>query len=104
LDELIVLRVTGRRKQHGVPKTKDRGVRADAEREHEDSGDGETRRFDQLPAREPKIMNHEFPIGCATECEMDSIIFAVDEVAINVLKRATIHIGAAHADLTTGLG
>ena len=53
-------RITGRRKQHRVHKTKDCGIRADAKREHENGGDGETRRFDQLPTGESEIMNHNF--------------------------------------------
>ena len=54
------LRITGRRKQHGVHKTKDCGVRAYAEREYENGGHGETRRLDQLTTGESEIMNHNF--------------------------------------------
>src|SRR5262249_22965445 len=60
LDEFMRLRITGRRKQHGVYKTKNRGVGADAKGEHENGSDGEARRFDQLTTRESKIMNHNF--------------------------------------------
>ena len=54
------LRITGRRKQHGVHKTKDCGVRAYAQREYENGGHGETRRLDQLTTGESEIMNHNF--------------------------------------------
>jgi len=60
------LRVARRRKQQGVYKSKDRGVRADAKREHKNGSDGETRRFNQLTTRESKILNHNFQLdaGC----------------------------------------
>jgi hypothetical protein len=43
-----------------VHKAKDRGVRADSKREHENGSNGEARRLDQLTTRESKIMNHNF--------------------------------------------
>jgi hypothetical protein len=45
-----------------VHKTEHRGVRANSESEHENSRNGEARRFNQLPESESEVSNHIYQV------------------------------------------
>src|SRR5204863_2872209 len=65
LHDFVRAGVAGGREEHRVDETEDSRVRADPEGEDDDSRNGETRRLDQLPDREFKILDHmRLPVRC----------------------------------------
>jgi hypothetical protein len=58
LNHLLRLRVTGRSEEHGMDKTEDSRVGANAEGENDHRRDGEPGRFEKLAQSEPKILDH----------------------------------------------
>ena len=49
---------------HPIDEREDRRVHPDGERQSNDRDDGEPRRFDQLPKREAKILDHTVGLFC----------------------------------------
>ena len=58
LDHFVGPGIARRREQQRVDQAEHGGVGADAESEHEDGGDRETRRLEELPESEAKIPDH----------------------------------------------
>ena len=56
------LGVSRRSEEKRVDQAEHGGVRANPERQHEHSRDGEAWRLDELAEREPKILDHMMPL------------------------------------------